>query len=43
MTGNRKRMEVRAFFSRSNRIAFGVKMAYKIKEIRGRLDEIAAK
>ena len=40
MTRNKKAKKVRIFFSKSNQLAYGLKMAHKIKEIRGRLDAI---
>ncbi|CAJ2671468.1 unnamed protein product [Trifolium pratense] len=36
------RMKVRHFFSSSNPLAFRFRMAHQIKEIRGRLDKVAA-
>ncbi|KAK4591996.1 hypothetical protein RGQ29_016463 [Quercus rubra] len=35
MTRNKKAKKVRIFFSKSNQLAYGLKMAHKIKEIRG--------
>ncbi|CAJ2672119.1 unnamed protein product [Trifolium pratense] len=35
-------MKVCHFFSSSNQLAFNIKMAHQIKEIRGRLDKVAA-
>ena len=42
MTRNKKAKEVRIFFSKSNQLAYGLKMGHKIKSIRERLDAIAA-
>ncbi|XP_075641637.1 putative disease resistance protein RGA1 [Castanea sativa] len=42
MTGNKKAKEVRIFFSKSNQLAYGLKMGHKIKAIKGRLDAIDA-
>nr|XP_023917633.1 putative disease resistance protein RGA3 [Quercus suber] len=42
MTKNKKAKEVRIFFSKSNQLAYGLKMGHKIKAIRERLDAIAA-
>ncbi|XP_050281800.1 putative disease resistance protein RGA3 [Quercus robur] len=42
MTRNKKAREVRIFFSKSNQLAYGLKMGHKIKAIRERLDAIAA-
>ncbi|KAL4600968.1 hypothetical protein ACB092_11G238200 [Castanea dentata] len=42
MTKNKKAKEVRIFFSKSNQLAYGLKMGHKIKSIRERLDAIAA-
>ncbi|KAK4551129.1 hypothetical protein RGQ29_032520 [Quercus rubra] len=42
MTRNKKAKEVRIFFSKSNQLAYGLKMGHKIKAIRERLDAIAA-
>ncbi|GAB2298440.1 hypothetical protein Dimus_032505 [Dionaea muscipula] len=41
MTGSTVSKKVRRFFSSSNQPAFAVKMARRVKEIRGRLDDIA--
>ena len=40
MTENKKAKEVCIFFSKSNQLAYGLKMGHKIKAIRGRLDAI---
>ncbi|XP_028799849.1 putative disease resistance protein RGA4 [Neltuma alba] len=40
MTGNKVAKKVRIFFSKSNQVVFNFKMAYKLREVRGRLDEI---
>ncbi|KAL4601790.1 hypothetical protein ACB092_10G007400 [Castanea dentata] len=40
MTRNKKAKEVRIFFSKSNQLAYGLKMGHKIKAIKGRLDAI---
>ena len=42
MIRNKKAKEVRIFFSKSNQLAYGLKMGHKIKAIRERLDAIAA-
>ena len=42
MTKNKKAKEVRIFFSKSNRLAYSLKMGHKIKAIRERLDAVAA-
>ncbi|KAL0006882.1 hypothetical protein SO802_008384 [Lithocarpus litseifolius] len=42
MTRNKKAKEVRIFFSKSNQLAYGLKMGHKIKAIRERLEAIAA-
>nr|XP_023914745.1 putative disease resistance protein RGA1 [Quercus suber] len=42
MTRNKKAKEVRIFFSKSNQLAYGLKMGHKIKAIRKSLDAIAA-
>nr|XP_023878184.1 putative disease resistance protein RGA3 [Quercus suber] len=42
MTRNKKAKEVRIFFSKSNQLAYGLKMGHKLKSIRERLDAIAA-
>ncbi|XP_030965148.1 putative disease resistance protein RGA4 [Quercus lobata] len=42
MTENKKAKEVRIFFSKSNQLAYGLKMGHKIKSIRERLDAIEA-
>ena len=42
MTQNKKAKEVRFFFSKSNQLAYGLKMGHKIKVIRMKLDAIAA-
>ncbi|XP_065635733.1 putative disease resistance protein RGA4 isoform X2 [Quercus suber] len=42
MTRNKKAKEVRIFFSKSNQLAYGLKMGHKIKAVRERLDAIAA-
>ncbi|KAL4600987.1 hypothetical protein ACB092_11G239000 [Castanea dentata] len=42
MTRNKKAKEVRIFFSKSNQLAYGLKLGHKIKSIRERLDAIAA-
>ncbi|XP_050283734.1 putative disease resistance protein RGA4 [Quercus robur] len=41
MTRNKKAKEVRVFFSKSNQLAYGLKMGHKIQAIRERLDAIA--
>ncbi|KAK4594011.1 hypothetical protein RGQ29_017906 [Quercus rubra] len=41
MTRNKKAKEVRIFFSKSNQLAYGLKMGHKIKAIRERLYSIA--
>ena len=38
MTRNKKAKEVRIFLSKSNQLAFGLKMGHKVKGIRERLD-----
>ncbi|KAJ7982736.1 Disease resistance protein [Quillaja saponaria] len=40
MTRNKMAKKVRIFFSKSNQIAFGLKMGHKVKEIRERIDSI---
>ena len=40
-TRNKKAKEVRIFFSKSNQLAYGLKMGHKAKAMRERLDEIA--
>ncbi|XP_050280991.1 putative disease resistance protein RGA4 [Quercus robur] len=40
MTRNKKAKEVRIFFSKSNQLAFGLKMGHKVKEMNERLDAI---
>ncbi|KAJ4715601.1 NBS-LRR disease resistance protein [Melia azedarach] len=40
MSGSRKAKEVRIFFSKSNQIAYSLKMGHKLKTIRERLDFI---
>ncbi|KAM3686476.1 hypothetical protein ACJW31_10G005400 [Castanea mollissima] len=40
MTRNKTAKEVRIFFSKSNQLAYGLKMGHKIKAIKGRLDAI---
>ena len=42
MTRDKKAKKVRIFFSKSNQLAYGFKMGHKVKEMRGRLDTIAA-
>jgi hypothetical protein len=42
MTQNKKAKKVRIFFSKSNQIAYGLKMGCKIKAIREKLDAIEA-
>ncbi|KAJ7949202.1 NBS-LRR type disease resistance protein [Quillaja saponaria] len=41
MTQNKKGKKVRNFFSKSNQLVYGCKMGHKLREIRGKLDEIA--
>ena len=41
MTRNKKAKEVRIFFSKSNQLAYGLKMGCKVKAMRERLDDIA--
>ncbi|XP_030965131.1 putative disease resistance protein RGA1 isoform X1 [Quercus lobata] len=41
MTRNKKAKEVRIFFSKSNQLAYGLKMGHKIQALRERLDAIA--
>ena len=41
MTRNKKAKEVRIFFSKSNQLAYGLKMGHKVKAMRERLDDIA--
>ncbi|KAJ0103678.1 hypothetical protein Patl1_05461 [Pistacia atlantica] len=40
LTQNKMAKEVRIFFSKSNQIAYSLRMAHKIKTIREKLDEI---
>ena len=40
MTRNKKAKEVRIFFSKSNQLAYGLKMSHKVKAMRERLDAI---
>ncbi|KAL4601014.1 hypothetical protein ACB092_11G241400 [Castanea dentata] len=40
MTRNKKAKEVRIFFSKSNQLAFGLKMGHKVKAMNKRLDAI---
>nr|XP_023892273.1 putative disease resistance protein RGA4 isoform X2 [Quercus suber] len=40
MTRNKKAKEVRIFFSKSNKLAYGLKMGHKVKAMRQRLDFI---
>ena len=40
MTQNKKAKEVRIFFSKSNQLAYGLKMGHKVKAMRERLDAI---
>ncbi|KAK4593585.1 hypothetical protein RGQ29_017628 [Quercus rubra] len=40
MTRNKKAKEVRIFFSKSNQLAFGLKMGHKVKAMNERLDAI---
>jgi Leucine-rich repeat (LRR) protein len=42
MTRNKKAKKVRIFFSKSNQLAYGLKMAHNIKAIREKLDAINA-
>ncbi|KAL4601015.1 hypothetical protein ACB092_11G241500 [Castanea dentata] len=42
MTRDKKAKEVRIFFSKSNQLAYGFKMGHKVREMRERLDTIAA-
>ncbi|XVF37699.1 hypothetical protein REPUB_Repub20aG0032100 [Reevesia pubescens] len=42
MTGNGMVKEVRLFFSKSNKLAYSLKMGHRVKAIRERLDAIAA-
>ncbi|XVF37650.1 hypothetical protein REPUB_Repub20aG0027900 [Reevesia pubescens] len=42
MTGNGLVKEVRLFFSKSNKLAYSLKMGHRVKAIRERLDAIAA-
>uniref|UniRef100_A0A2N9HVG7 Disease resistance protein RGA3 n=1 Tax=Fagus sylvatica TaxID=28930 RepID=A0A2N9HVG7_FAGSY len=42
MTQNKKAKKVRIFFSKSNQLAYGLKMGHKIKAIREKLDAIEA-
>ena len=42
MTRNKKAKKVRIFFSKSNQLAYGVRMGHKVKEMRERLVAIAA-
>ncbi|KAL4601284.1 hypothetical protein ACB092_11G260800 [Castanea dentata] len=42
MTRDKKAKEVRIFFSKSNQLAYGVRMGHKVKEMRERLVGIAA-
>ncbi|XP_065635041.1 disease resistance protein RGA2 [Quercus suber] len=42
MTRDKKAKEVRIFFSKSNQLAYGVRMGHKVKEMRERLVAIAA-
>ncbi|XP_050284237.1 putative disease resistance protein RGA4 [Quercus robur] len=41
MTGDKKAKEVRIFFSKSNQLAYGVRMGHKVKAMRERFDAIA--
>ncbi|KAJ7949201.1 Disease resistance protein [Quillaja saponaria] len=41
MTQNKKGKKVRIFFSKSNQLVYGCKMGHKLREIRGKLNEIA--
>ena len=41
MTRDKKAKEVRIFFSKSNQLAYGVRMGHKVKEMRERFDAIA--
>ncbi|KAJ0045833.1 hypothetical protein Pint_05240 [Pistacia integerrima] len=41
MEGNKLAKEVCIFFSKSNQIAYSLKMAHKIKTVREKLDDIA--
>ncbi|XP_028799844.1 putative disease resistance protein RGA1 [Neltuma alba] len=40
MTPNSVAKKVRIFFSKSNQVVYSLKMAHKLREVRGRLDEI---
>ena len=42
MTRDKKAKEVRIFFSKSNQLAYGLRMGHKVKEMRERFDAIAA-
>ncbi|XP_050281910.1 putative disease resistance protein RGA3 [Quercus robur] len=42
MTRDKKAKEVRIFFSKSNQLAYGLRMGHKVKAMRGRFDAIAA-
>ena len=42
MTRDKKAKEVRIFFSKSNQLAYGLRMGHKVKAMRERFDEIAA-
>ena len=42
MTRDKKAKEVRIFFSKSNQLAYGLRMGHKVKAMRERLVDIAA-
>ncbi|PPD69285.1 hypothetical protein GOBAR_DD33836 [Gossypium barbadense] len=42
VAGDGKLRKIRLFFSKSNQLAYGLKMAHKVKAIRERLDAVAA-
>ena len=42
MSGNEMVKEVSIFFSESNQLTYSLKMGHKVKDIRERLDKIAA-
>nr|XP_023927594.1 putative disease resistance protein RGA3 [Quercus suber] len=42
MTGDKKAKEVRIFFSKSNQLAYGLRMGHKVKAMRERLVAVAA-